>query len=116
MASMKLLRIYTDEAAYFGDERVFEVVAARASGAKLAGVTVVRAFFGFGHSPHRHRHHLLEEDQPLVIEIIDEEAHLRAFAASLTDISGIGLMTLEAVEILFEAPPSPGLPAQPPNG
>ncbi|WP_327196016.1 DUF190 domain-containing protein [Novosphingobium capsulatum] len=72
MANMKLLRIYTDEAAYFGDERVFEVVAARVQVANLAGVTVVRALFGFGHSPHRHRHLLLEEDQPLVIEIIDE--------------------------------------------
>jgi uncharacterized protein len=113
VARMKLLRIYTDEAAYFGDERVFEVVAARASGAELAGMTVVRAFFGFGHSPHRHRHHFLEEDQPLIIEIIDESARLRAFAASLADISGIGLITLEAVEILFEAP---GLPAQSPNG
>jgi PII-like signaling protein len=105
MASMKLLRIYTDEAAYVGDQKAFEVVAARVRDAKLAGVTIVRALFGFGHSPHRHRHHLLEEDQPLVIEIIDEEAHLRAFAASLADISGIGLITLEAVEILFEAPP-----------
>lgn len=113
MASMKLLRIYTDEAAYFGDEKVFEVVAARARGSKLAGMTVVRAFFGIGHSPHRHRHHLLEDDQPLVIEIIDEDARLRAFVASLADIPGIGLMTLEAVEILFEAP---GLPAQSPNG
>jgi PII-like signaling protein len=26
----KLLRIYTDEAAYFGDRKVFEVVATRA--------------------------------------------------------------------------------------
>lgn len=114
MANMKLLRIYTDEAAYFGDERAFEVVAARVRVANLAGVTVVRALFGFGHSPHRHRHLLLEEDQPLVIEIIDEEVRLRAFAVSLADISGIGLMTLEAVEILFEAP-APSQSSMPPS-
>lgn len=103
MPSMKLLRIYTDEAAYFGDRKVFEIVAARARDAALAGATIVRALFGFGHGAHPHRHHLLDDDQPLVIEIIDEEARLRAFADSLEDISGIGLMTLEAVEILFEA-------------
>ena len=35
----KLLRIYTDEAAYFGDHKVFEVIAARARDAKLAGIS-----------------------------------------------------------------------------
>lgn len=33
----KLLRIYTDEAAYYGDRKVFEVVATRARDAKMAG-------------------------------------------------------------------------------
>jgi len=98
--AMKLLRIYTDEAAYFGDRKVFEVVASRARDTRLAGAMVVQALFGFGRSAHQHRPHILEDDQSLVIEIVDEEAHLRAFAASLGDIDGIGLMTLEAVEIL----------------
>lgn len=99
-AHFKLLRIYTDEAAYFGDRKVFEVVASRARDAKLAGATVVQALFGFGRSAHQHRRHLLEDDQSLVIEIVDDELQLREFVRSLADISGIGLMTLEAVEVL----------------
>lgn len=97
---MKLLRIYTDEAAYFGDRKVFEVVASRACDAKMAGATVLKALFGFGRSAHQHRKHFLEDDQSLVIEIVDDDARLRAFVAELADISGIGLITLEAVEIL----------------
>lgn len=97
----KLLRIYTDEAAYFGDRKVFEVVATRARDAKMAGVTVLQALVGFGRSAsHVHRHHILEDDQSLVIEIVDEDARLRAFVASLADVTGIGLMTLEVVEIV----------------
>ncbi len=96
----KLLRIYTDEAAYFGDRKVFEVVASRARDAKMAGATVLKALFGFGRSAHQHRKHFLEDDQSLVIEIVDDDARLRAFVAELADISGIGLITLEAVEIL----------------
>lgn len=96
----KLLRIYTDEAAYFGDRKVFEVVATRARDAKMAGVTVLQALFGFGRSVHVHRRHVLEDDQSLVLEIVDKDARLRAFAASLADVTGIGLMTLEVVEIL----------------
>ncbi|MEO6080863.1 MAG: DUF190 domain-containing protein [Steroidobacteraceae bacterium] len=96
----KLLRIYTDEAAYFGDHKVFEVVATRARAAKLAGVTVLQALFGSGRTTHVHRPHLFEDDQSLVVEIVDEDARLRAFVDSLSDVTGIGLMTLERVEIL----------------
>jgi PII-like signaling protein len=96
----KLLRIYTDEAAYYGDRKVFEVVATRARDAKMAGVTVLQALFGFGRSAHVHRRHVLEDDQSLVVEIVDQEVQLRAFVASLSDVTGIGLMTLEAVEII----------------
>lgn len=96
----KLLRIFTDEAAYFGDRKVFEVVAIRAREAGLAGATVLQALVGFGHTPHLHTRRLLEDDQSVVVEIVDEEGRLRAFAASLTDLPDIGLITLEAVEVL----------------
>lgn len=97
---MKLLRIYTDEAAYFGDRRVYEEIAARARRGGLAGATVVQALFGFGRSPNDHRRHVLEDEQSLVIEIVDQEPRLRDFASSIGDIDGIGLLTLEAVEVL----------------
>jgi PII-like signaling protein len=100
----KLLRIFTDEAAYFGDRRVFEVVAIRAREAGLAGATVLKALIGFGHTPHLHTRHLLDDDQSVVIEIVDEETRLRAFAAALSDLPDIGLITLEAVEVLRSPP------------
>lgn len=96
----KLLRIYTDESAYLGDLRVFEVIASRARDAGLAGVTVLEARLGFGRSAHMHRRHVFENDRALVIEIIDEDAKLRSFVTSLDDIPDVGLATLEAVEIL----------------
>lgn len=102
-AVSKLLRIYTDEAAYFGDRKVFEVVAIRAREAGLAGATVLQALIGFGHTPHLHTRQLLEDDQSVVVEIVDEEGRLRAFAAALYDLPDIGLITLEAVEVLRSA-------------
>ena len=100
MTTSKLLRIYTDEAAYFGDRKVFEVVASRARDAKLSGVTVLEALLGFGRSAHVHRRHVLESDRAVVIEIVDDEDRLRPFAESLGDVPGLGLVTLEAVEVL----------------
>lgn len=97
---MKLLRIYTDEAAYYGDRKLYEEIASRIRDAHLGGATVVRALFGFGHRPHSHRRHILEDDQSLVIEVVDEEEAVRAFVASLAGLPGIGLITLETVEVL----------------
>ncbi|HKQ11031.1 MAG TPA: DUF190 domain-containing protein [Rhizomicrobium sp.] len=96
----KLLRIYTDEGAYFGDRRVFEVIALRAREAGLAGVTVLEARLGFGRSAHLHQRQVFENDRSLVIEIIDAEAKLKNFVISLDDIPDVGLVTLETVEIL----------------
>lgn len=97
---MKLLRIYTGESDYVGDRRVIEHVAALARDKHMAGITVLEAMLGFGHSAHLHRRHVFENDRSVVIEIVDAEDKLRAFAAELTDISGIGLITLEAVEVI----------------
>ena len=101
---MKLLRIYTDEAAYFGDRKVFEVITIRAREANLAGATVLRAWIGFGRTAHVHTRHILNDDQSVIIEIVDEETRLRVFVASLAEIPDIGLITLEAVEVLGRAP------------
>ena len=96
----RLLRIYTDEAAYLGDRKVYEVVASRARDAGLAGVTVLEALIGFGRSAHVHRRHVLESDRAVVVEIVDEDPRLRSFATQLADVPEIGLITLEAVEII----------------
>ncbi|KQN00208.1 hypothetical protein ASE82_17820 [Sphingomonas sp. Leaf230] len=100
MTMMKLLRVYTDETAYFGDRKVFELIAERARDARLGGATVIEAMIGIGRSAHTHRRHILENDRSVVIEIVDEDARLRTFIANLRDLQGIGLMTLEAVEII----------------
>ena len=100
-SATKLLRIYTDEAAYFGDRKVFEVVAIRAREAGLAGATVLQALLGFGHTPHLHTRRVLDDDQSVVVEIVDEERKLRRFAEDLSDLPDIGLITLEQVEVLM---------------
>lgn len=97
---IKLLRIYTDEAAYLGDRKVLEVIASRAREKGMAGITVLDARLGFGRSAHIHRRHVFESDRAVVIEIVDEEERLRIFVHGLSDIPDIGLMTLESVEVL----------------
>lgn len=97
---IKLLRIYTDEAAYIGDRKAVDHIASLARDHKLAGLTALEAAIGFGQSAHLHRGHLLTSDRAVVIEIVDTEEKLRSFAERLEDLPDIGLITLEAVEVI----------------
>ena len=95
-----LLRIYTDEAALAGDHRVLELVLERARAAGLLGATVHRAQAGFGHSTHLHRRGFLDHNYPVIVEIVDVEERVRAFWSSIAETSGVGLVTLEKLEVL----------------
>lgn len=102
-----LLRVYTDEDASCGDERVADLIVARARDHGLAGATVLRGRTGFGSGSEIHSHHLfgISDNPPVVIEIVDEEEKLRRFAGGQGELRGIGLITLERVEVL--SPPVP---------
>lgn len=97
-----LLRIYTDEDALVGDRRLIDVLLQRARDARLAGATVLRGSKGFGQSArvHEHRPFDLKDNLPVVIEIVDEDAKLRAFVTQTTDLRDIGLVTFEKVEVV----------------
>ena len=106
-----LLRIYTDENALVGDRSLIDVIIRRARDAHLAGATVLRGRKGFGESArlHEHRPFDLNDNLPVVIEFVDEEARLRAFLPQLDDLKDIGLITFEKVEVLRYG----GHPAEP---
>jgi PII-like signaling protein len=95
-----LLRIYTDEAALDGDRRVFEIVMERARAERMLGATVLRGRIGFGGGGQMHEGGFLNHNYPLVIEIVDEEDRVRGLVGHLADLHGIGLMTLEKVEVI----------------
>jgi PII-like signaling protein len=97
-----LLRIYTDEDALEGSDPLYLAITLRARRARMAGATVLRGRVGFGESARVHLHAPLDlaDNLPVVIEIVDSESAVRLFAASLGDLDGIGLITVEKVEIL----------------
>jgi hypothetical protein len=108
-AQAALLRIYTEEARRDGTRALYESVVLKARGAGLAGATVLRGPMGFGESAHIHNANILDlsANLPLVIEIVDAEDRLRAFAATLAGIKDIGLVTIERVEVLHYGHPKP---------
>ncbi|MCA0358938.1 MAG: DUF190 domain-containing protein [Proteobacteria bacterium] len=97
-----LLRIYTDENAMTGDQRFFDILVERARSMGLAGATVLRGLRGFGASSTLHggQPFDLVPNLPVVVEIVDEEAKLKAFIDALTPEDEVGLVTLEKVEVV----------------
>ena len=97
-----MMRIYTDERAKGDNGPLYSAIVEKARHAHLAGATVLRGAIGFGESGHVQRASILDlsGNLPLVIEIVDEDAKLRAFLPILQGMSDIGLVTLEPVEVL----------------
>src|SRR5579863_518708 len=100
--SAVLLRIYTEEGKMSGRRPLYEDIVMKARAAKIAGATVLRGPMGFGLHAKIHTAKILDLSGklPLVIEIVDEEAKIRAFVAELDAINDLGLVTLEKVEVL----------------
>ena len=57
---------------------------------------------GFGHNSQLHTTKILRlsEDLPLIVEIVDTEAKIKAFLPMLDSMMTSGLVTLEKVQVL----------------
>ena len=101
-AGAAIMRIYTDERAKCGGSPLYREVVERARKVPLAGATVLRAVVGFGQNESVQRASILDisGNLPLVIELVDNEDKLRAFLPALEGMEDIGLVTLEALEVL----------------
>jgi PII-like signaling protein len=97
-----LLRIYTEEGRLAGGKALYETIVLRARELGLAGATVLRGPMGYGQSHVIHTAKIIDLSTrlPLVIEIVDEEAKVRPFLRELDGMAGIGLVTLEQVEVV----------------
>lgn len=104
-----LLRIYTHEAARHGGHPLYEAIVLKAREAGLKGVTVLRGPMGYGAARHLRNANIIDlsADLPLVIEIVDAEADLRAFLPVLEAMKALGLVTLEKVEVLHAGGSAP---------
>ena len=98
-----LLRIFIGENDRHQHTPLYEAVVLAARQQGLAGATVIRGPMGYGASSRLHTAKILRlsEDLPLVIEIVDTEAKIKAFLPTLdTMMTASGLVTLEKVQVL----------------
>lgn len=86
--TLAVLRIYTGEADSWHGKSLHSALIEEARRRGLAGATVLRGSEGFGVHQRIHRAGLVDfsPDLPMLVEIVDEEAALRAFVSACAAI------------------------------
>jgi len=97
------LRIYTGESDKHEGRLLHEIILEEARRRGLAGATVLRGLAGYGANSRVHTATILRlsEDLPLIVEIVDVPEHIEAFLPFLDTVMKEGLVTREAVDVLF---------------
>jgi len=97
-----LLRIFIGEDDKADGRPLYEAIVLKAREVHLAGATVLRGPLGFGRSSRLHTAKVLRlsQDLPVIVEIVDTDAKVRSLLAAMDDMRGIGLVTLEKVEVV----------------
>ena len=97
-----LVRIYLGESDQWHGRPLYQAILERLRERGLAGATVLRGIEGFGAKQHLHSTRILSlsQDLPVLIEVVDLEANIRAVLPELDEMLGDGLMTLEKVEVI----------------
>ena len=100
--TLAVLRVYTREEEQWQGKSLSASLIAEAQARDLAGATVLRGSEGFGADHRLHRAGLVDfsPDLPLIVELVDSEATLRAFAAACAAMLAGRLATLHTVERL----------------
>lgn len=95
-------RIYVGEADHHDGRPLYQAIVERLRQRGVAGATVLRGIEGYGANAHLHTTRILRlsEDLPILIEVIDEEARLRAALEEIEPMVVGGLITLEPIEVL----------------
>ncbi len=101
-----LARIFIGESDKWHHRPLADALVERLRAEGFAGATVFRGIAGFGARSHLHSAHILRlsEDLPVVIEVVDTEAHMGRLEALVEEMVGQGLVTLEKVRVLRYAP------------
>jgi PII-like signaling protein len=72
----------------------------RARRAKLSGATAFEGVEGFGNSGRLHRTHLLSEDTPVALVIVDQPERIQSFLTETGELLAGLLVTLDDVDVV----------------
>lgn len=108
-----LVRIFVGESDKWHHTPLYRALLERLRREGFAGATVIHGIAGYGASSVLHTAQLLDlsTDLPVVIEVVDDPAHMDRITEILDEMLDGGLVTIEKVRVLRYAPGTRGRPA-----
>jgi PII-like signaling protein len=103
----KLLRIHISESDRYRGKPLVEAIIAKCRELKMAGATVFQGLEGYGDSAELHRAHLVRNDQPIVIAIVDTAESLARLVPAVEEMLDTGVLATSDVEMIRVEKPSP---------
>lgn len=101
-----LVRIFMGESDKWQHAPLYRALLERLRQEGFAGATVLHGIAGFGARSVIHAAHLLDlsTDLPVVLEVVDDAAHMDRLTEILDEMLDGGLVTVEKVRVLRYAP------------
>jgi len=102
LGQRKVLKIYIDNSATFEGKALWEILLQKSKEMHIAGATVYKGVAGFGAHSELHTFNIwrLKQKLPIIIEMIDTEDKIIAFAEEIKPIITEGLVTMSDVNVI----------------
>jgi PII-like signaling protein len=97
--SARILRIHISESDRSGGQPLFEAIIAKCRDLNLAGATVFQGLEGYGDSAELHRAHLVRNDRPIVIVIVDIPENLDRLVPAVEEMLDTGVLATSDAEM-----------------
>ena len=106
----KLLRLHFTERDRHHGKPLYEAIVEKCRELKIAGATVFRGLEGYGDTAEIHRSHILRNDLPIVVQIVDSPENIERLAPILEEMMDKGLIAISDVSTL-RIQKAPGAPS-----
>src|SRR5437899_6744512 len=102
----RLMCIYISESDKWQGKLLYEALVELFRREGFSGVTVLRGVGGYGSSSRYHTDKILRlsQDLPIVIEMVEDPAHIERILPKLDEMVGGGLITLKKVRVILYRP------------
>lgn len=98
--SARILRIHISESDRYAGQPLWEAIVAKCREFNIAGATVFQGLEGYGDSAELHRAHLVRNNQPIVIVIVDIPENLDRLVPAVEEMLDTGVLATSDAEMI----------------
>jgi uncharacterized protein len=106
--SAEILRIHLSESDRYDGKPLYEAIVSRCREEHIAGATVLLGVEGYGAADEMHRAHLLHNDRPVVVVVVDTPANIAKLIPLVAEMMDTGVMAKSKVETIRVEKSAPG--------